>query len=129
MALGLRLADRSWRTFPGARVARRTETRPHGAHRPPTAYTAYTASIRKVPRMVVATPSPRRAGTPTRLQPGRAPRPGDGAGTQPSPMDTEAWARKRIREHVRDGVAVAAFSFLASSAVASLAFLALRLAG
>ncbi len=47
----------------------------------------------------------------------------------PERLDAHGWSGKRVREDVRDGVAVAAFSLLTSSAVATVLFLVLRLVG
>lgn len=44
-------------------------------------------------------------------------------------LDAHGWSGKRVREDVRDGLAVAVFSLLTSSAVATVLFLVLRLAG
>jgi hypothetical protein len=70
-------------------------------------------------------------------------RPGTRAGKRPGPpcskiesrpepperLDAHGWSGKRVREDVRDGLAVVVFSLLTSSAVATVLFLVLRLAG
>jgi len=47
----------------------------------------------------------------------------------PERLDAHGWSGKRVREDVRDGLAVAVFSLLTSSAVATVLFLLIRLAG
>lgn len=44
-------------------------------------------------------------------------------------LGAHGWSGKRVREDVRDGVAVAAFSLAASTGVSLSIFLAVRLAG
>jgi hypothetical protein len=73
--------------------------------------------------MGVATPA--RAGrraTPIRSELESLPEP-------PERLDAHGWSGKRVREDVRDGVAVVTFSLLTSSAVATVLFLVIRLAG
>lgn len=47
----------------------------------------------------------------------------------PERLDAHGWSGKRVREDVRDGAAVVAFSLLTSSVVATVLFLVTRLAG
>jgi hypothetical protein len=75
--------------------------------------------------MVVARSTSRASGhrgTPLRLQLEALPEP-------PERLDAHGWSGKRVREDVRDGMAVVAFSLLTSSAVAAVLFLLLRLVG
>ncbi|HZG98675.1 MAG TPA: hypothetical protein VEY14_10465 [Nocardioidaceae bacterium] len=71
---------------------------------------------------VAASPRAGRRATPIRSELRSLPAP-------PERLDAHGWSGKRVREDVRDGVAVAAFSLLTSSAVATLVFLVTRLAG
>lgn len=72
--------------------------------------------------MVVATSRHRRLGTTPVPVSGLLPEPASRTGAH-------GWAGKRVREDVRDGVAVAVFSLASSTAVSLLLFVAIRLAG
>lgn len=72
--------------------------------------------------MVVATSRHRRLVAPPAPVSGLLPEPAGRTGAH-------GWAGKRVREDVRDGVAVAAFSLASSTGVSLLLFLAVRLAG
>lgn len=72
--------------------------------------------------MVVSAATHRRPGAPPTQVGGHLPAPA-------ARLDAHGWSGKRVREDVRDGVAVAVFSLATSTGVSVLLFLALRLAG